>query len=367
MSAPRKAIVTTVLLLLVVVVAVFFLARNRFTADAPSTAASQRGVGGSQDGGTRPTHGEPNDEAREASPHPSRPRPESKRTFETLNHNPIRFYGRAVDQFGNPVAGAEVRGSVLYNTGGKSGRKLATTTTDAAGYFQFSGLEGQSLGLDIAKEGYEFATGSAFFWYSYFEADHKRHQPDPRNPVVLTLWKKQGPASLVRYEKSWRFPANAGPVRIDLESGEISGPSADLIVTVSRSPLGMPYGARGFAWRATIEAVEGGLVRADRSDYYNLAPVAGYVPRLDFSQEAQSVLAAQEQQAKWTWQEGVADTFFVTSRAGKNYARVSLRIRPNVDRQEGDNEALIAVNVWLNPNRSRNLECDPSKAIVPKS
>src|ERR1051325_6563197 len=39
----------------------------------------------------------------------------------SLNHQPIEFYGRVVDQFDAPVAGAEVRAQVIYNTGSRSG------------------------------------------------------------------------------------------------------------------------------------------------------------------------------------------------------------------------------------------------------
>ncbi len=294
-----------------------------------------------------------------------KPSPELKRTFQALNHNPIEFYGRAIDQFGTPIGGAEVTGSVIYNTGTASGQKLAATTTDANGYFEFSGLEGQSLGIDFKKAGYEYNPRKSLFWYSYFEADHKRHQPDPRNPVVFTLWKKQEAEALVHYDRTWRFAANSGPVRIDLITGRIGGQDADLVVTVSRTPLQMPYGARGFAWSAIVEVEGGGLIRAGQRDYYNLAPESGYMPRFEHAQEAQNVRDAQEERIKWTWRESVSDDFFVSSRNGKNFARVRLYIRPNSDRKEGDNEAATEAEVWLNPNGSRNLEFDPKKAITP--
>jgi hypothetical protein len=82
-------------------------------------------------------------------------------------------------------------------------------------------------------------------------------------------------------------------------------------------------------------------------------------------QEAQSVSDAQEGRIKWTWREDFSDSFFVSSRNGKNFARIALHIRPNSDRQEGDNEASIGAGVWLNPNGSRNLEFDSAKAIRP--
>lgn len=301
--------------------------------------------------------------ANSAPPPTQKPSAELRRTFETLNHNEIEFYGRAVDQFGEPVPAAEVEGVVIVNTGTQGGGMHRKTTTDAQGYFQFNGFKGQDLGIGISKEGYEHRRHDSSFSYSYFEADHKRHIPDPKNPIVFTLWKKQGAEPLIHYEKVWRFPVNAGPVKIDLVKGKTGQTQADLIVNISRSPLRMVYGERGFAWNVSIEVNGGGLVRAGQQDYYNEAPASGYEPRLEYAQEAQSIRDAQEGRIKWTWTEGVSDTFYISSRDGKNHGRIALRIKPNSDRNEGDNEALIAAEVWLNPNGSRNLEFDPAKVV----
>lgn len=239
------------------------------------------------------------------------------------------------------------------------------TTTDVQGYFQFRGFKGQDLGIGISKGGYEYRRRNSSFSYSYFEADHKRHIPDPDNPVVFVLWKKGGAEALIHYEREWRFPVNAGPVKIDLLKAKMGQSQADLTVNVSRSPLSMPYGERGFAWKISIDVEGGGLIRVGETDYYNQAPAVGYEPHVEYAQEAQSIRAAQEGRITWTWREGVADTFYLTSRYGKNYGRLNLEIRPNIDRKEGDNQALVAVKIWLNPNRSRNLEFDPAKAMKP--
>ncbi|HVT82669.1 MAG TPA: carboxypeptidase-like regulatory domain-containing protein [Phycisphaerae bacterium] len=286
-----------------------------------------------------------------------------REAFRILNHNPIEFYGQAIDQFGTPVADAEVTGSVLYNTGVSSGIKPLSTSTDAGGHFQLGGVDGQSLGVSLAKEGYQFHARSTLFWYSYFEADHKRHQPEKERPVVFTLWKKQGAEYLIHYSRTWRFPVNLAPIRLDLEKGEMGAPDSDLIVTIVRDPLRMRYGQRGFAWNAVVEVADGGLIRVGSLDYYNLAPESGYQPRFEHVQEAQDLREAQMGRLKWTWGESVADDFFVSSRRGKNFAHVTLRIWPNSDHQEGDNEALVDAEVWLNPNGSRNLEFDPGKVI----
>jgi hypothetical protein len=298
-------------------------------------------------------------------PSTQKPSPELRRTLETLNHNDIEFYGRALDQFGEPVPAAEVKGVVIVNTGTRGGEMRRQTTTDGQGYFQFGGFKGQDLGIGISKEGYEYRRRNSSFSYSYFEADHKRHIPDPKKPVVFILWKKQGADALIHYEKEWRFPVNTRPVKIDLLKAKIGEAQTDLTINVSRSPLNMQYGERGFAWKVLIDVEGGGLVHTGETEYYNQAPSSGYKPHLEYAQEAQSVRDAQEGRIKWTWREGVAETFYITSRNGQNYGRLNLEIRPNIDRKEGDNQALVAVKIWLNPNGSRNLEFDPANVIKP--
>lgn len=291
------------------------------------------------------------------------PRRQWKHVFEILNHNPIEFYGRAIDQFGEPVGAADVQGSVLYNTGVKSGVSRAQTITDAQGNFQFTNLVGQDLGIGIEKAGYEYHVSNSSFSFSYFEADHKRHQPDPSKPVVFVLWKKQGAEPLIHYDHVWRFPLSSSPVKINLRSGKMDEQDPDIIVSVSRNPVRMRYGYRGFAWSTSVEVVDGGLIRIGSLDYYNLAPESGYQPRFNHAQEAHDLYAFPAVQPKWSWDEKVADDFFISSHQGRNFAHVALKIWPNSDHQEGDNEALVEAEVWLNPNGSRNLEFDPEKVI----
>lgn len=293
-----------------------------------------------------------------------KPSSELRRTFEALNHNPIEFYGRALDQYGEPVIGADVMGSVLYNTGVKSGRKVASTSTDAGGYFRFSELEGQTLGIDFKKSGYDFNPRNTLFSFSYFEADQKRHIPDPKNPVIFVLWKKQGSDSLINYHIDRDIAADGTPIRINLATGKIDEQNADLIVTLSRTPLRMRYGERGYAWNATIEIVGGGLIRVGEQNYYNLAPESGYESRFDHVQEVQSVRDAQAEKIKWTWRGEFKETFFIKAKNGQRYARVVISVFAS-GRDNNDAIGGLVLGVWLNPSGSRNLEFDPAKAIKP--
>ena len=238
-------------------------------------------------------------------------------------------------------------------------------TTDAEGNFEFKDLKGQDLGMVIVKPGYEYRRRSSSFSYSYFEADHKRHIPNSKDPVVFVLWKNESDGSLVYYEKNHRFPASGTPLRINLENGNVAETIGDMIITITRTPLRQLFGELGFAWSATVDVPGGGLVPAGERDYYNLAPEVGYEPRFVHVQEAQSVSERGLGTIKWTWSRSFEDTFFISCRNGKMFGRIELRLMPNVDHKEGDNVCSVNLKVWLNPTGSRNLEFNPAKAIKP--
>lgn len=368
MSRKSKSVVVIVVALAVVIALLWWwgMRERKPAADKPVSAesADQAPPGSVQNAGS-------NSPANTPAVHPPTPPPtqkpslELRRTFETLNHNEIEFYGRAVDQFGEPVPAADVDGVVIVNTGMRGGEMHRKTTTDAQGYFQFGGFKGQDLGITISKDGYEYRRHNSSFSYTYFEADHKRHIPDTKNPVVFILWKKLGAEPLVNYSKMfWEIPADGAPVRIDLGSGKLGGAKGDLIVTLERTPLKMRFGERGYAWKATIEVVGGGLIRAGERDYYNIAPESGYEPRFEYVQEAQSVRDAQEGQITWSWKDRISEDFFIKSFDGARYARIKISIQAN-GRDDNDAIGSAGLNVWLNPNGSRNLEFDPAKVIKP--
>ena len=365
MSANSKSIAIIALIVAIVAVLVWRWRAHEsvLTTEKPATAAATERPKAANDEDT-PGNTPPGSPATPAPP-TQKPSPELRRTFETLNHNEIQFYGRAVDQFGEPVAAADVEGAVLVNTGSRGGQMRRQTTTDAQGYFQFGGFKGQDLGITITKNGYEYRRKSSSFSYSYFEADHKRHIPDPKNPVVFVLWKRQGAEALVHYRKTFReFPADGTPVGLDLATGRLVKDRADVVINVIRTPLKMRAGEIGYQWKTTITALSGGVIKAGEKDYYNAAPDSGYAPQFEHIQEAQSVRDAQAERIKWTWKDSVTETLFIKSRDGQRYARVEFSIYPG-GRADNDTVGSVGIRVWLNPNGSRNLEFDPAKAIKP--
>ena len=109
--------------------------------------------------------------------------------LSTYNDVPIDFYGRLEDQFGNPVAGAEIKGSIRVINGTRQGTDWPTTISDANGLFQFHG-RGQDIGMMPSKKGYALASTDTLFKYSHME-EHP-FVSDPNNPTIIKMWKLQG-------------------------------------------------------------------------------------------------------------------------------------------------------------------------------
>jgi hypothetical protein len=105
---------------------------------------------------------------------------------------PIRFYGKVVDQYGEPVAGASVH-LQWVNLQGERGVEETHVVTDAEGLFSLEGVRGKRLlVLRIEKNGYydananENQTGFEFA----NPAEEIFYEPDASNPVVFMMRKK---------------------------------------------------------------------------------------------------------------------------------------------------------------------------------
>lgn len=71
---------------------------------------------------------------------------------------PIEFYGKVIDDQGNPVSGAEAHVSWAISPL-EHGPSKAVKMTDATGSFEITGERGRSLSVIISKRGYYFPKG----------------------------------------------------------------------------------------------------------------------------------------------------------------------------------------------------------------
>lgn len=264
-----------------------------------------------------------------------------------LNHRPITFYGKVVDQHGNSVVAARVRGTVLITRRFmEDASETHFTTTDTEGRFQFNDLKGKGIGIWPMKEGYEFKSENTYFSYSNLTPQVERHTPDKSAPALFTMWKLRGPEHLIQ-TKIWKrlLAVDGTPTKIDLVTGQPVADGGDLVITLRRDPLRIQPGQR-FDWSATLEAPTGGLAEMNAL-YQNEAPAEGYDRSMSIEMRADSP----------KWQDEADRAFYLKSRDGQIYARVTVKIAAHYDPPP----ASIRLEAYVNPSGSRNLEYDPSK------
>ena len=103
-------------------------------------------------------------------------------------NRPIDFYGKAVDEKGEPLSGANVRfGCVVFP------EKHFTTNavTDVQGMFALTGVTGAVLNVRVNKEGYEEVQGTNQNSFAYYSPTGTGFYPDPNNPIIFQLRKKE--------------------------------------------------------------------------------------------------------------------------------------------------------------------------------
>ena len=263
----------------------------------------------------------------------------------TLNQQRIEFYGQVIDQYNSPVAGAIVHGQVIYNTGPASGVLKRETTTDNAGVFEFNGLQGRTLDLNIIKPGYQFMPEGDGFDYSKLVSEQRRHHPDPSKPVIFKMWKLQGDVALISKTKSFDLPTDGTPVRIDLITGNIAQAAGDLLITLKHGPGPAGRSITKYDWTADLVAVDGGL-REERSRLTNMfeAPADGYVPSVTINMPVSAA----------DWSRTYNRNFYLKTR-GNIHSRVGIDIHTI----PSGGSSYVSLTWWLNPKpESRNLAGD---------
>lgn len=296
-----------------------------------------------------------------------------KKEYTSLNHRPIEFHGKAVDQYGDPVPDADVTCTVIIRTPLQEGVAKKMTKTGADGTFQLSGFKGESIGVAVRKNGYEQLANSGGFIYSLMYKN--AHTPDPSKPVVLRMWKLAGPEPMIRQRRTYRIVGdgrtyslnlvedpdsskslrpfvywrNAEEYRIKMLEG--TGPSleksqTDLQISV-HAPTEDSKNVRR-PWSYILTVPEGGVVGLSGPFPY-LAPEQGYQSEFIFMMDPTDP----------AWSDRPTKQFYLKSRGGKIYGRLALAVYAF-----SQNDTSFSVEYFLNPSGSRNLEFDPKKRLT---
>jgi hypothetical protein len=274
--------------------------------------------------------------------------------FAAAHLTPILFYGKVVDQNGNPIPDAEVEYSGNNIPWGGAARQQMKT--DAKGEFRIISV-GISLSVNVSKENYrsllrrsdippEEAAGipssSDSFNYAKFFGPTV-HKPDESHPVIFTLHKSgQLEPLIIQPGKDLIMAKDGSPIRVELNPGN----PKTVIELQCWTDDKVPNEERHYDWRFKMTVLNGGLEeRLDEIAF--IAPPSGYEERT-FNYSMKKELPGNQ------WKDEVAKSFFV--------------------RFEDDTYAILDVNMIsggghfavvgsrLNPKPgSRNLETAPPK------
>jgi len=269
----------------------------------------------------------------------------------TQNNTPIVFYGRLTDQFGNPVAGAEVTGSTINTinyTGFTAGGNRCTTTSDSNGLFKLDCGKGDSLGFMPRKFGYALASLNTSGWHSQLKAESERQHPDPDKPVLIKMWKLQGAEPLFGINERFKLLYTNAPLNFDLLTGKMVSIGGDIRITVARPP-GIISEQHPQGWGVKIEGVDGGVLDSEGTERITyFAPENGYQPdRTIRSSDKPPEMGIG----------GFHRGLYVKSRNGQIYSKLSVDFGINRDTNDPIN---IIFQGIANTNSSRNWEGAPN-------
>jgi len=263
----------------------------------------------------------------------------------------VSFWGRVVDQNGVAIAGTRVRMKLRWWIGQFGVINSLTRATDGNGRFSVRGKFGDYLEIEsIEKDGYLLSERARkAFRYSGLKSDPSTFTPDETQPLVYRMWKKQGAERMAhQFIGRLGIPCDGTPVRIDLVTGRKVAAGGDLQVTLVRQPLHIRRGKQHYDWTATFSAEAGGMIESS-DEFMYVAPEHGYQPTLQFKMAADD--------PHWTGDKGLEA--YLTSQNGKRYARMKVLLDTSYEPPPTG----LTIEVWMNPNGSRNLEYDPALQI----
>lgn len=313
-------------------------ATRQITANTPSVPASQQATPGSPSPPSNAPEG-----ALPAEIAAKLPEAEKRNIEKILQafKAPISFYGKVVDEKGQPIAGVKVHYSAADQYFGDSSKY--ERVSDSNGSFSIGGINGAGLFVSVAKDGY-YGTDESGAGFGY-GVPSGRQPPSKENPAIFAL-RKKGTAEPLVYvsSRSYKVPRDGMPLEIDLKTGhQVSAGVGD--IKIERWANDQDKDANGrFDWKCRISVPGGGLL--EKTDQFDFE-----APENDY-QDSVEVNMPKTLGLNWKW--SIDTQYFLKLRDGV-FARVAVTM------YAGHNNFLV-LESYLNLRLgSRNLEYDPTK------
>ena len=260
----------------------------------------------------------------------------------TVFSAPISFFGKVLDQYGEPIPDAKIHYSAADQYFG-SGSKYEGVS-DVNGRFSISGIKGAGLYVSVYKGGYQEteASGGSFG----YGMPSGRQPPSKEEPAVFVL-RKKGPTEplVVVSSRQYEVPKTGEPVAVNLRTGRKARTDRGDIQVESWVDEQSKDQLNHFDWKCRVSVPGGGLMERNDPLVFE-APEDGYIPSVDI---------VMPQSAK-QWKPRVEKDYFVRL-ADNNYAHLKLEMHA------GGSYNFFVLESYLNLAGSRNLESDPNKAI----
>ena len=274
-----------------------------------------------------------------------------QQALQQAYNSPIDFWGKVVDQNGNPIAGAKVTFTIDKQMGeGDENKPKVTVLSKAGGLFSLTGQTGAGIVVYVSKEGYystEDQSAAALNYFlkssnnqvSFRRAGKVESFPTDTEPTIFVLSQK-GPAvgNLIHRHVRVPIPKDGTPVDIELTQGRVVKTGhGDLQVESWVTDNGKDV-VHPFPWKCRVTILGGGLSpRTGKLDFQ--APASGYQPQ----EETDMAVTASP------WSKDMNRQYFLQL-SGNRYARVRFWMVNG-----GSN--FLNLDYYLNPQSgNRNLE-----------
>ena len=258
--------------------------------------------------------------------------------WNVANSQDLTLYGKAIDQNGDPVVGAEVNGYVMRTLGFQGTNETSNvTTTDGSGDFEFRGLKGQSLGIVPRKDGYVFEQRGNGNWTE----DYK---PSSGKRVIFKMWRLMGADLMINRHLHGTIACDGTVEAYNLRAGHRLVSGNDFTVSLTRKPVNIDR-RTPFDWTVTFSMPGGGLI-SEKDIYPNEAPVSGYQTSITISMPAGAP----------NWSPSLVQSYYFFN--GTAYGRMTIQIEADFQPPP----TFFESDIYENPT-GRNLEFDSYKQL----